>query len=71
MSEWIVGRDEILKYCAEKLGFHSWQSVRYWRKKYKLPIRYLPNGKPFFITHEIITWSVKYDELRQKFSPPL
>lgn len=65
MSEWIVGKKAILEYCVEKLGFHSWQSVRYWRKKYHLPIRYLPSGKPFFIVSEIIRWSIEYDNLRK------
>jgi hypothetical protein len=71
MNDWIVGKKDILEYCIKNLGFHSWQSVRYWRKKYKLPVRYLPNGRPFFIITEIICWSIEYDNLRRKYSPPL
>ena len=62
MNEWIIGKEEILEFCKEKFSFHSWQSVRYWRKKYDFPVRYLPNRKPFLIVKEMIDWSVKVDE---------
>lgn len=61
---WIIGKQDILDYCQKNLGFHSWQSVRYWRKKYHLPIRYLPTGKPFFIVNEIVTWAIEFDNIK-------
>lgn len=64
-DEWIVGREDILEYCKAKFDFHSWQSVRYWKKKYKFPIRYLPNRKPFFIVRELVAWSVEFDNIRR------
>ncbi|HBJ75192.1 MAG TPA: hypothetical protein DDY86_06735 [Syntrophaceae bacterium] len=63
---WITGKTDMLEYCKRKFGFHSWQSVRYWRKKYKFPVRYLPNGVPYIIQTEIITWAAKYDDIRRK-----
>lgn len=62
---WLTGKIEVLDYCKRHFGFHSWQSVRYWRKKYALPVRYLPNGKPFIIIKEILVWSIKYDEIKK------
>lgn len=62
---WITGKEDLLEYCKKKFGFHSWQSVRYWRKKYKFPVRYLPNGVPYIIQTEIIVWAAKYDDLRR------
>lgn len=64
-GDWVTGKQDVLEYCKKHFGFHSWQSVRYWRKKYNLPIRYLPNGKPFFITSEILLWSIKFDEIKK------
>jgi len=66
VESWIVGKENILKFSREKFNFHSWQSVRYWRKKYKFPVRYLPNGVPFFIVEEVIDWSIEFDRIRSQ-----
>lgn len=62
---WIVGKMNMLEYCRRRFGFHSWQSVRYWRRKYKFPLRYLPNGVPYLIESEVILWAAKWDEIRR------
>lgn len=62
---WITGKTDVLEYCKKHFGFHSWQSVRYWRKKYALPLRHLPNGKPFFIIQEILVWSIEFDKIKK------
>ncbi|OPY82960.1 MAG: hypothetical protein A4E71_02976 [Smithella sp. PtaU1.Bin162] len=62
---WITGKEDLLEYCKKHFNFHSWQSVRYWRKKYKLPVRYLPNGVPYIIQTEIIAWAAKIDDLKK------
>jgi hypothetical protein len=65
MNDLVIGKEGILDYCRNKFNLHSWQSVRNWKRKYKFPIRYLPNRKPFLVIKELIEWSVKYDELRK------
>jgi hypothetical protein len=62
---WVTGKENVLEYCKKHFGFHSWQSVRYWRKKYALPVKYLPNGKPFIIVPEIIFWANRYYEIKK------
>ena len=60
------GREEILDFCKKEFSIHSWQTIRYWKKEYMFPIRYLPNGKPFLVVSEAIIWAVKYDDLRKQ-----
>jgi hypothetical protein len=67
---WIQGMDNIVEWCVENLGFHSKQSVRRWRKKYNLPVHYLPGGAPFIIPEEVFKWAIEYDRRKeQKRSP--
>ena len=63
---WIVNKENVLDYCVKRFKFHSWQSVRYWRRKYHFPVRYLPNGVPYLIESEVILWAIKYDDLTRK-----
>lgn len=49
---WIVGRKPIVAYLQRFIDCYSWQSVRIWVKKYGLPLRHLPNGKPYVIPLE-------------------
>lgn len=65
-GEWITGKEALLEYCQRNFNFHSWQSVRYWRKKYKFPVRYLPNNIPYIITSEVVIWAAKYDDTRKQ-----
>lgn len=62
---WVTGKSDVLTYCKRHFGFHSWQSVRYWRKKYIFPLRHLPNGKPFIIIAEVLAWATKYDIIKK------
>ena len=66
MTGWIEGMDNITDWCIKHLGFHSKQSVRRWRKKYALPVHYLPGGCPFIIEDEVQIWALEYDRLRKE-----
>lgn len=56
------GRKEIL----QLLRVLDWGTVRDWKRKHSLPLRYLPNGQPFLIPREVKAWMVKYSELSKK-----
>lgn len=57
----IVGRREIMA----SLHCIDWRTVRQWKLKYKLPIRYLPNGRPFMIPEELHAWLLRYSDLKK------
>ena len=67
VGEMSVGRDAILDFCFNEFGFSSWQTVRNWKRKYRLPVRRLPSNKPYIFHSEVRIWAVKYaDILKQK-----
>ena len=61
-----IGRTEIIDMCNNLFGITSWDSVRRWRKSYKLPIRYFPNGKPYLIEAEADKFAIKFSEKNRK-----
>ena len=61
----LSGSDAILAFCKSNFNFHSWQSVRHWRRKYSLPIRYWPNGTPYMLINEVTRWGVEYDNIKR------
>jgi hypothetical protein len=61
-----IGRTEIIDMCNKLFGITSWDSVRRWRRDYKLPIRYFPNGKPYLIESEAGKFAIKYSEQHKK-----
>ena len=58
----IVGRKEI----AKALGGVTWRTVQRWKKRYKLPVRSLPNERPFVMRVELLNWLVGFEEIRKK-----
>lgn len=60
------GRKEILAWCEKRIGITSWQSVRFWRRCHKLPIRYYPTGRPYLIIHEAERFLFIYSEKHKK-----
>ncbi|HSW65049.1 MAG TPA: hypothetical protein VLH56_17320 [Dissulfurispiraceae bacterium] len=61
MPEIAIGRKEIMK----ALHVAEWGTVRRW-KQAGLPVRYLPNNKPFIMISEFRAWTIDFDELRKK-----
>jgi len=45
---------------------NPWQTVRSWRDRFGFPIRYLPNGQPYILRSEAITWAITYDNRRKE-----
>jgi len=60
------GRKEIIEFFRERFGLTSWDAVRYWRKNYKLPIRYYPSGRPYLIISEAERFIQAYSEMQRK-----
>jgi len=58
-DELAIGRKEIMAFMRCK----SWNTVRESAKKYHLPLRRLPDGRPFILKYEVTTYFVTYDEL--------
>ena len=65
MPEIITGKQNILNWCRNYLGAHSWNTIRRWKRQ-GLPLRYLPSNVPFVIPTEVILWAVKRDEENKK-----
>ena len=63
---WITGTDDIVNFCKEYFGPTSWKTLRDWKKKYKFPIRYFPNGRPYLIQSEAQIWAVTFDNLKKE-----
>lgn len=61
-----IGRTEITDLCNKLFGITSWDSVRRWRREYKLPIRYFPNGKPYLIEAEADKFAIRFSERNRK-----
>jgi len=59
-----IGRKEIMKV----LHVGHWDTVRNWKRAYKLPLRYLPNGKPMIIQSEVRSWMITYSDLKKDIS---
>jgi hypothetical protein len=62
-TEWIVGRKEIMA----ALHLDSWASVRRWKKRYRIPIINLPNGKPAILRSELSSFFFKWAEKVKKW----
>jgi len=62
----ISGSTEILDFCKQNFKFHSWASVRHWRKKHSLPVRYWPNGIPYMIVSEVVRWGIELDRIKKE-----
>lgn len=60
---WHVGRKDILRFLEKNLGVSTWKTVKQWKKKGDIIIRYLPNGKPFIIEREVMTQKLKQSDL--------
>jgi hypothetical protein len=65
----ITGRKNIIPYFLQQFSFaetkNPWQTIRDWKQRFGFPIRYLPNGKPYVIPSEVVTWAIAYDEKRK------
>jgi hypothetical protein len=58
----IIGRKDIMT----RLKVLDWGTVRKWKREYKLPIRYMPNNKPFILPDELNKWLIVYSERQKK-----
>lgn len=65
LPEIVIGRKSIMA----ALQMLDWGTVRNWKRKYALPIRYLPNGKPFVVLSEVREWMVVFSDLKRKTHP--
>lgn len=53
--DWIVGREEIIKFLGKK----TWQSARRWIKRYKPPERRTIDNRPAFYAPEFNEWMIR------------
>jgi hypothetical protein len=64
MSEgWLTGWKEI----ANHVGLHIRTCKRY-KKKYSLPVHYLPGGTPVSLPYELDEWLIAFSDLKKKQS---
>ncbi len=68
----VRGRKSIIEFFQKTFDFKQtkdpWQTIRDWKRRFGFPIRYLPNGQPYLIPSEAITWAITYDDRRKKKS---
>jgi len=50
LHEFIIGRKDICSF----FDVQTWGTIRRWKRKHGLPVRYLPNNKPVLIKSEAI-----------------
>lgn len=56
MDERIIGRKAICVAFEALFGISTWMGVRKCIRRDKLPVRYTPGGKPFFIKSELLEY---------------
>lgn len=64
MGDMYIGRKEILS----ALHVTEWKTIRNWKKNYSLPMRHMPNGKPWILASEVREWLLAYERLRNSQS---
>ena len=55
------GRKEIMR----SMHCRDWGTIRNWKRRYGLPLRYLPNGRAFLMLDEAKIWMVEFDRLKK------
>ena len=60
---WLTGWKDIAKY----IGLHPRTCKRY-KKKYSLPVRYLPGGTPVSLPLELDQWLIHFSAIKNKKS---
>lgn len=58
----IIGRSQIMEFY----GIKSWRTFQRWKKNDAVIVRYMPNGKPFILVSEAVSFFLKYDALVRK-----
>ena len=56
MDDIAIGRKEIMK----ALHVIDWGTVRHWKRQHKLPVFYLPNGRPMIFKSAVLVWMESY-----------
>lgn len=58
---WLTGWKEIAAY----IGLHI-NTCKKYRKKYSMPVRYLPGGTPACLPYELDQWLIAFDEIKNQ-----
>ena len=66
IDDFINGVDAIVAFSKENFGPTSWDTLKYWEKEYKFPIRRYPTNRPYLVPSEAKKWAIEYDNLRRK-----
>ena len=61
INGWLTG----WKAIAEYVGLHV-QTCKRYKKRYSMPISYLPGGTPVAIPYELDEWLISLRKLKQK-----
>jgi len=62
-EEIIIGR----KWIMDFFGIRTWRTVQNWKTRGRIGIlRHMPNGKPFMLRSEAISFLTIYDNLRRR-----
>jgi hypothetical protein len=59
----LVGRKEILPVIEKLYDIHTWQGAIKFIKTNNLPIRRTPSGRPMFLTHELIGYDHRFQNI--------
>lgn len=60
---WLTGWKEIAAYIGLSI-----KTCKRYKKKYSLPVRSLPGGKPVALPLELDHWLIAFNELKEKAS---
>ncbi|MEN6473084.1 MAG: hypothetical protein ABFD81_03650, partial [Syntrophaceae bacterium] len=63
VEERIIGRKAIISIFERLYGIGSWRGVKVCCQRDRLPLRYTPSGKPFFISSELIEYDRRFQQL--------
>ena len=59
---WLTGWNAI----GRHIGTTDWKTMKKYVKKYGMPVRRMPGGRPVAIPEELTHWLVGFDERRKK-----
>jgi len=58
---WLTGWKEISKYAGVCV-----MTCKRYRKKYSMPVNYLPGGTPVSIPQELDQWLIQFNEIKNR-----
>jgi hypothetical protein len=62
----IIGRKEIIASFTQLYGITTWKGCKDFIRRYKMPLRHTPSGKPFFFRFELEYFDARAELLQYR-----